>query len=147
MRQHMRASDGVYMSVELHATDWLGGRGRVAKSPIPKGARARLYQYVLSAISRLPGAQLINAFGRKGEDYVLFERLINRINVNMTHASSQCIIISDEGKQYDKLLRRMRRFNYVPSRYGVWPGGAPAAHKPINRIIEVSCCRFRGHRV
>src|SRR4051812_5673568 len=61
MRKHMRLSDGIYTSKELHATDWLGGRGRVAPDPVPKGARARLFNYVLSAIVRIPGVQIINA--------------------------------------------------------------------------------------
>lgn len=136
MRRAMKASDGIYTTVELHATDWLGGRGRIAPHMVPRGARARLYQFALASIAMLPSAQLINAYGHKGQETTLFERLLNRIDTNMRHASSQCVLISDEGKSYDSLLRRMRRYNYIPSQFGAWADGSMATHVPVDRIIE-----------
>jgi len=136
MRRQMKAADGIYTSVELHATDWVGGRGRIAKSDVPKGARARLFDFVLSAIVRLPSVQLFNAFGAPADEDLLFERLLNRIDRNMTKAGSRAFLISDEGKSYDAILRRVRRFNYIPSRFGNWGGGASSKNLPISRIIE-----------
>lgn len=135
-RRHMRESDGIYSSVELHATDWLGGRGNVAPHVVPKGARVRLFDFFLSSVVRLPGVQVINACDRRNLEMTLFERLLNRINVNMGRAGSHAMIISDEGKSYDKLLRKMRRHNYIASRYGAWPDGSPARNIPVSRIIE-----------
>jgi hypothetical protein len=48
----------------------------------------------------------------------------------MAKQKSRAIIISDEGKNYDGLVRRMRRFNPIPSRFG------GVNHSPLNRIIE-----------
>lgn len=33
VRRIMGASDGIYIAKEIHSTDWLAGKGRVAKSP------------------------------------------------------------------------------------------------------------------
>lgn len=136
MRKAMRLSDGVFQTVELHATDWLGGRGNVASQPVPKGARARLYDYVLSAVARLPGVQIINAHSRRASEMQLFERLMNRIHRNVELAGSRAIIFSDEGKNYDSLLRRLRRHNPIPSAYGTWPGGSFTKSMPLQRLLE-----------
>lgn len=136
MRKAMRQSDGVFPSIELHATDWLGGRGNVAAHPVPKGARARLFDYVLSAITRLPGVQIINAHARRANEMQLFERLMVRIHRNVELAGSRAVIFSDEGKNYDSLLRRLRRHNPTPSAYGGWPDGSFTKSMPLQRILE-----------
>ena len=136
MRQAMNASDGIYTSVELHATDWLGGRGRIAPRNVPKGARVRLFDYALSAIVRLPSVSIFNALGRDSDETMLFERLMQRIHNTARARGSRAIIISDEGKNYDGLLRRMRRFNHIPSAYGWWPSGSFTQNMPADRIVE-----------
>lgn len=136
MRRQMKSSDGIYTSVEHHATDWIGGRGMIAPRVVPKGARARLFLYALSCFVRLPGVQLFNAFGTLRDEALLIERLLNRIQANMTAAGSRAIIISDEGKTYDAILRRQRRFNYIPSRYDVWETGSPSKNIPVDLILE-----------
>ena len=100
MRRQMQASDNIYIRPEIHATDWVGGRGRIAPHFIAKGTRARLFNYILSSVAMLPGAQLFNAANRRGQEERLFEWLLNRINVNMRKAGSRAILISDEGKIY-----------------------------------------------
>lgn len=136
MRRAMKESDGIYMKKELHATDWLGGRGNVAENAVPKGARARLYEFVLKTIANLPGIQIINAHSRKSNEMELFSRLLNRINKNVQIAGSRTIVFSDEGKNYDGLLRRMRRFNPTPSAYGGWSSGKASKNFPLERILE-----------
>ena len=135
-RRQMRESDGAYIRVEHHATDWLGGRGHIATQVIPKGARARLFKFVLSAIARMPGAQLINAAGTKANEDRLFERLLNRIHVNVTKAGSHALIISDEGKSYDAQLRRLRKHNIIRGRYLMSDGNFPLVNMPLKLIVE-----------
>lgn len=72
---------GVHTIKELHATDWLGSRGRVAPSNHPKGARAHIFQYVLSSIALMLGVQILNAHAH-----------------NMKVCGSTAMIISDEKK-------------------------------------------------
>lgn len=136
MRRALRASDGIYTTVEMHATDWIGGRGNIAPHIVPKGARARMFNYALSSFVLLPGASLLNAFGPKGREETLFERLLNRIQVFLSKAGSRAVIFSDEGKNYDYLLRRMRRFNFIPSKFGDWGDGAAARNMPTRQILE-----------
>ncbi len=124
------------MRKELHATELLGGRGHYSSGFLPKGARARIFDFVLCSIVRLPGVQLFNGASHKSNEERLFERLLNRINVNMSKASSHALLISDEGKNYDYMLRRMRHFNYIPSKFGDWGAGQPAMNIPANRIVE-----------
>jgi len=54
----------------------------------------------------------------------------------MRDAGSNALIISDEGKSYDKLLRRMRRFNFIPSKIGMWETGTISKNIRIGRVIE-----------
>ena len=136
MRRAMKSSDAISIKKELHATDWLGGRGNDAKHAVPKGARVRLYLYCLSAIAMLPGVQIINAHSNRSNEMELFSRLLNRVHKNVQLAGSRAMIFSDEGKNYDGLLRRLRRINFVPSAYGAWRTGATSKNMPLERIIE-----------
>ena len=136
MRQQLKKSDGIYTSIELHATDWLGGRGNVAPHIILKGARARLFFYALSSLVLLPNAVLLNAFGRPQDEEILFERLLNRIQVFLGKAGSRAVLFSDEGKNYDSLLRRLRRYNYIHSKFGDWGDGSAAKNIPLKLVLE-----------
>lgn len=120
----------------LHATDFVGDRGRISPAFVPKGARARIFDFVLSGISLLPDARLIHGITPSGDEERLFDFLLNRIHTNMRYSGSHAIIISDEGKNYDAMLRRMRRVNYIPSKYGAWYSGDSAKNIPVDRIIE-----------
>src|SRR5215204_146235 len=108
IRRTIKDRDQVPLRMELHATDWLSGKGSRVRH-LGKPDRVRLFNYFLAGIAMLPGVQLINAAVPLHEDDRAFEWMMNRIDVNMRNAGSQAIIISDEGKSYDKLLRRMRR--------------------------------------
>jgi hypothetical protein len=61
---------------------------------------------------------------------------LNRINKNMEKADSQALIISDEGKSYDKLYRRMRRHNFIPSSIGKWETGSISKNIVFDRVVE-----------
>src|ERR1700675_1030860 len=69
-------------------------------------------------------------------DERLFDFLLNRIVTNMRKSGSHALLIADEGKNYDWMLRKMRRVNYIPSRYGAWYSGDFTKKIPIDRIIE-----------
>jgi hypothetical protein len=49
----------------------------------------------------------------------------------MAAQRSRALIISDEGKSFDAMVRRLRRYNPIPSRFG-----GPPLHRPLDRIIE-----------
>lgn len=129
-RRAIKAFYGVYTSIELHATDWLGGRGNVAPKKILRSKRADIFRIALRHYAQLPECSIINAHGRRSQDTTLFERLCNRLQTNMQKQKSRAIIISDEGKNYDGLVRKLRRHNPIPSRFG------GVVHCPLDRIIE-----------
>jgi hypothetical protein len=97
-RRSIKDSHGVYSRIELHATDWLGGRGNVAPKTIMRSERAVLFRRALEHIALLPECSIINAHGPRRQEQTLFERMCNRIQRNMAVRNSQAILISDEAK-------------------------------------------------
>lgn len=136
VRALMNKSDGIYIRKEIHATDWNGGKGKIAPHLINKQRRAQLFDFFLTGVAMMPGAQVINGAAALHNEDRTFERLLNRINVNMTRAGSEALIFCDEGKSFDAMLRRMRRFNYIPSKHGGWSGGKQAKNITLDRILE-----------
>ena len=136
IRRAMNASDGVYMKKELHSTDWLSGKGRLARQPISKPRRAALFNMFLGAIATVPSAQLINAAVPLAEKTRAFKWLLQRIQMNMRKSGSRCVIFCDAGKSYDALRRRMGIHNYIRSQFGDWGGGRPSINLPADRILE-----------
>lgn len=128
--------DGMLVTRELHATEFVAGRGRVGTQIVTKGRRCEIYRQTLELISSLPKAHLMNAVGPRASDRTLFERLINRLNKAMADWRSNALIIHDEGKDYTSLVRRMCVYNPIRSRYGRWPGGKLVKNIPTDRILE-----------
>jgi len=54
----------------------------------------------------------------------------------MSAWDSKCILVSDEGKDYSKLIRKMRVHNPIPSQFQIWPDGSQNRNIPLDRIIE-----------
>lgn len=144
IRRILKESDQIPTRFELHATDWLGGKGRMPE-PISRQRRAKIYDYVLAGIAMLPDIQLFNAAGPKAHEERAFERLMNRVNVNMSKSGSHAIIISDEGKDYTALVRKLRRYNPVQSKYGAWEGGSATKNLVLDRILEDIVFRNSKH--
>jgi Protein of unknown function (DUF3800) len=135
-RHELRKKEGIYVSVEFHATEFVAGRGRISKIYIPKGARCRIFNETLKFVSCLSDVRLFNAAGPKREELKIFERLLNRVNRTMKAWDSKALLVSDEGKDYTSLIRRMRVFNPISSRYGGWEDGDLTKNIPLDRIIE-----------
>lgn len=144
LRRILRETEGVPIRFEFHATDWLGGKGWFDK-PIRRPDRVRIYDYLLAGVAMMPGIQLFNAAVPQHKEDIAFERLLNRINVNMRKSSSHAIIITDQGKDYTKMLRRLRRYNPVQSKYGAWDGGAATKNLVLDRILEDIVFRDSRH--
>lgn len=135
-RRTLKKREGIFVRVEFHATEFVAGRGRIADKVIPKGARCRIFGETVLEITKLPGVHLFNAAAPKNEEERIFERMLNRINRTMQAWDSKCILVSDEGKDYTKLIRRMRVHNPIPSQFIRWPDGSMNKNVPLDRIIE-----------
>lgn len=136
MRRSMKATHGIYTRLELHATDWLGGRGNVAPETVRRSERMALFNYVLDELVKLPNVDIFNAHGPRAKEETLFKYLVQRIQNTVAYRSDQALIISDEGKNYDHLLRKMRRINYIPSALGGWEDGATSKNMPATNVVE-----------
>jgi hypothetical protein len=136
-RQQIKSSDGIYLRKELHATDFVAGRGNIADRIVPKGRRCALFREALTLLSVMPHLMLFSV--ANSNQVWAYERLLNRINRTMLAKSTQAMLISDEGKEgdYTKLVRKLAVHNPIPSQYGVWRhSGATTKNIPIERIIE-----------
>lgn len=137
-RQSYRASHGLFVKKEWHATDFLAGRGAISDRVIGKYHRNRIFQDTLKFLSQSP-ARLFSAKAEKHHEFRIFERLLNRIQRTVKEWDDFAFIISDPGKEgsYRKLLRKMGVFNPIPSAYGVWQDtGNATKNIPTDRIIE-----------
>lgn len=122
-RRKLKRDRGIFVTVEFHATELVSGRGRISEKTIGKYERSQVFKETLQEITQLPGARLFNAIGPKDKEAMLYERLLNRINRTLVSWQSPGLLISDEGKDYTSLVRRMGVHNPIPSMYGGWPGG------------------------
>lgn len=89
-RATLKQEHGLYLRKEIHATEFLGGRGRVSDRIIGKHQRSRIFAGLLSSLSSLPSIYLINICldvrGRKDPQMDAWDRLINRIERTMRAA-------------------------------------------------------------
>lgn len=132
-RRALRGTDGIYTNAELRAWKFVSGRGRPGDGIVPKARRVHIYREFLAAISSLPGARLFNAYCPMSRSLRAFERLANRINRAMTKCDACALLFCDRGNEgpYTQMLRRMSRFNPIPSQYG-----KRLMNVPTGRIIE-----------
>ena len=135
-RRALKVSDGMLITKELHATDFVAGRGRVGCQIVSKWRRCEIFRLTLDMIAKLPKINLLNAIGPRATEKVLFERLINRTNKAMSDWKSNALIVHDEGKDYTGLVRRMGIYNPIQSMFGAWPGGSPTKNIPTDNILE-----------
>jgi len=136
MRIAMKSKFGIFRGIELHATEFLGGRKAIAPKKIDIPTRVQIARGVLKWISLMPSVQVFGASMKCAEKDRAFERLLNRIEKNVSLSGTQALLISDEGKDYNKLLYAMRKSNPIPSALGAWSSGSASKSIPIANIVE-----------
>ena len=134
-RQDLRKSDGILVTKEFHATDFVAGRGRLGPQIVTKFRRSQIFQ---DAFLLLDGMQGVHVFSscRTSRPEWAFERLITRIHKTMEAWDSHAILICDEGKNAEvtRLIRKMRVYNPVPVYVG--PGTLQTQNLATHRIVE-----------
>jgi hypothetical protein len=137
-RSDLRREKGIFTNVEFHATDFLGGRGRIGTRTVRRDERSEIFKQTLELVAQIPGAKLLCACDSSKREYRLFERLLNRISTCMRKAGGTAIVVCDEGKEiaYTRLARRLGKINHIPSRFGCWPDGSSTQNIPTDHIIE-----------
>jgi len=138
-RRRLRREYGIYIHKELHAWKFVSGRGRISDRYVSKETRCEIFRTALEFVASLPGARLFNAVFPRKQDERAFEWLVNRVNRTLHAWESYALLICDEGKEviYTRRFRRMRAYNPIPSRFGVWlDTGELTRNIPIDRIVE-----------
>jgi hypothetical protein len=135
-RRGLKASDAIMVTKELHATEFVAGRGQLGARVVFKGRRCQIFKETLALIAGLPNVHLFNAISPRMNERLLFERLVNRINRTMAEWKSNALIVHDEGKDYTSLVRRMCVYNPIRSQYGAWPDGREFKNIPTDHILE-----------
>jgi hypothetical protein len=143
-RRHLKASYGIFTSKELHATDFVAGRGRVGARTVPKGLRAFIFRRQIQVIASLPGAAVINgswrAKGTRHNDLHehAFARISERLQRRAVELDSQTLVVVDEGKEVElrRVARRSKVWNLVGSQFGSWGNGSSFKNIPNDRLIE-----------
>ncbi|MFE1631281.1 DUF3800 domain-containing protein [Brevibacillus reuszeri] len=129
-RQYLKKEYGIPMYKELHARDFLNGRGRPSKTKtLTKFERVEITRVFLRGLAKkLPehGVYIINVCvpNKEGENNydVGVDRIFNRIERTLKARGRKGILIFDQGKEHlvTRISRKMRIFNPIPSRFGVW---------------------------
>lgn len=143
-RRYLKQRFGIFTSKELHATDFVAGRGRIAPKPVPKGLRAFIFKEALKVIGGLPGVAVISgAWQASGFSHdVLHEHAFGRIQERLQRRcsaqNSQMLMIVDEGKEQElrRVARKTKVWNPVGSQFGSWEDGSSYKNIPNDRLIE-----------
>lgn len=90
VKQHravLKADYGIPLSKEIHAQEFVSGRGNPSTREIGKFHRTRIFMGLLNVISQLPNVMLINVCldirGRKDVHLDAWDRLLNRLERTM----------------------------------------------------------------
>lgn len=133
-RHSLSLSDGIKMTKEFHATEFVTGRGQLGNEIVTKYRRAQIFRHAFQFLDQQQGLSIFSAC-RSDNTAFAFERLITRIHRTMEAWDSFAILICDEGKEIEmtKTTRRLSVFNPVP----VYSGGKPTSQNLATiRIIE-----------
>lgn len=134
-RRDLKRSDGILVTKEFHATDFVAGRGRLGPNIITKYRRSQIFREAFWVLAALPGVKVFGVCRTANPEWA-FERLLTRIHKTMETWDSHAILMCDEGKEleFTRLIRKMGVFNPVP--VYVAPGVRQVQNLKIERIIE-----------
>ncbi|MBI3466801.1 MAG: DUF3800 domain-containing protein [Planctomycetes bacterium] len=149
LRVALRDQFGIRRNQELHASNNIAGRGALWGRRWPVSERLRLFQLVLETASQMPGVRCINVCVRKvAQQFAsqkghrvyetawrfLLQRFHNYVEeARRRGAVDSGMVVHDVGHEVEirKLMRKLRVYNYVPSKYG-----AAARNIPLLSMVE-----------
>lgn len=137
-RYHLKKSYDIPVYYEIHANNFVAGRGRPGRRIITKYERSQIFSESLTLCTLLSGVQLVNVITPHNQKEQGFNYLLNRLNRALEEAENQAILICDSGQEYyyTRWMRKAYVFNPIPSAYGTWSNGKSYRNKPINQFIE-----------
>src|SRR5678816_4624915 len=86
IRQHrviLKQDHGIYLRKEIHAQEFVSGRGHISTAMVTKHERSRIFEGLLALVASLPNVLVINIClempGRADPQLDAWDRLLNRI--------------------------------------------------------------------
>jgi len=99
-RANLKAVYGIPLKTELHATEFVHGRGRISDQIVTKWARGRIFLDTLKVVAALPETMLFNVCLRKAgiadTQMLAWNRLINRVERTMREMDEQELPLRDQ---------------------------------------------------
>lgn len=130
---------------ELHAVKLASGRGRYrgGRQQFGRGASARVYRSILSALHFLPPMSVITVIGSPQSQLyghtkleALMYALFQRMQRASSHHNRNGMVFFDEGHgEYRKLYRKARKFLPTGSQQGSWDSG-PTRNIPMDKFVK-----------
>lgn len=92
-RRLLKEDHGLFVRKEIHAHEFVGGRGRISENVIGKHTRSRIFHGLLRLVAELPDVRLFNVCletkGRRDPQLDAWDRLLNRIERTMLAAEQR----------------------------------------------------------
>lgn len=134
-RRALNRTDGILITKEFHATEFVAGRGRLGPRVIGKYRRSQIFAEAMRLLNGMEGVRVFNVCRSTNPEWAL-ERLLTRIHRTMVEWDSHATLIIDEGKEAEitRLMRKLGAYNPVP--VYVAPGVAEVRNLAIHRILE-----------
>lgn len=133
-RRLLKRKYGIFVSKEIHASEFVSGRGRYSKKGESREDRAEIFRCLLERSAQIPGCRLFSVVcqNKKQHDWG-FERLLNRLQRYCDPEAAKFVLAPDIGFEwlYTKLSRQLRRYNPVPNQ-----GNRGYTPRPIFRLVE-----------
>ncbi|HHY65187.1 MAG TPA: DUF3800 domain-containing protein [Clostridiaceae bacterium] len=136
-RKYLKDEYGIRLAKELHATEFLAGRGKLGNRIVSKWERAEIFKKCLRTLAWFEcyGVECINVALPSYDDAV--DRIINRINRSLLDKQEEGIVIFDKGDEtrIKRAIRKMRVFNPIPSMFGAWEDLHKTKNITVDKII------------
>lgn len=142
-RRNLRTRYGIFVNKELHATDFVAGRGKIGHRMVPKALRAQIFLEAMDLLASLDEVAVISGVWSKlglthaGVHTMAFSRIQERLQRRCQGTGGHILRFVDKGRKDElrKVSRRSAVFNPVGSQFGYWPEGA-SRNIPNTRLIE-----------
>jgi hypothetical protein len=136
-RRALKKNYGIYVQKELHASEFVAGKGKISDRYIDKATRALIFKQALECIAKAGLFKIMSSIN--SDEFFAFERLINRLNKTAETKGKQVLLICDEGQEaeFTRRIRKMRVYNPIPSNQGIWRDtGTSSKNITTDWIIE-----------
>lgn len=138
-RRDLFDKHNIPLDYELHATDFVGGRGEPNENR-DKTYRAGIFASAFTIFDAIEGVSIINGITDNKKNHMrLFEYILNRINRTLETYNAYGILVCDEGNESSlvSIVRKMKKENIIPSsEYYRVSQDQLHYNVPLERIIE-----------